>query len=42
MIMMLDRGPLLLGYPFLGMIGYLFAAILGIGLILTILRRGKF
>ena len=42
MIMMLDRGPILLGYPFLGMIGYLFAAILGIGLILTILRRGKF
>ncbi|MBN1540695.1 AarF/ABC1/UbiB kinase family protein [candidate division KSB1 bacterium] len=41
LIMIQDRGALLFGYPVLGVIGYLFAAVLGVGLIITILRRGK-
>jgi ubiquinone biosynthesis protein len=42
LIMMLNKGPLLFGFPFLGIVGYIFAGILGIGLLLAILRSGKF
>ncbi len=42
LIMFLNKGPFFLGYPLLGVIGYVFAAILGIGLALAILRSGKF
>jgi ubiquinone biosynthesis protein len=39
-IMGVDRGPYLFGYPFLGILGYLFAAVLGIGLVISIIRGG--
>jgi ubiquinone biosynthesis protein len=42
LIMILNKGPFFLGYPLLGIIGYVFAGILGIGLALAILRSGKF
>jgi len=42
LIMFLNKGPYFLGYPLLGIIGYVFAGILGVGLALAILRSGKF
>ncbi len=42
LIMLLNKGPMLFGYPLLGVIGYVFAGILGIGLAIAILRSGKF
>lgn len=39
-IMHMNRGPLFLGYPILGIVGFLFAGILGIWLIVAILRSG--
>ncbi len=42
LIMFLNKGPYFLGYPLLGIIGYVFAAIPGVGLALAILRSGKF
>jgi len=42
LIMLLNKGPLLFGYPLLGVVGYLFAGILGVGLAIAILRSGKF
>jgi len=36
-----NLGPFLFGYPLLGIIGYLFAGVLGIWLVLAILRSGK-
>ncbi len=42
LVMQLQIGPFVFGFPLLGFIGYLFAAILGIWLIVAILRTGKF
>jgi len=36
-----ETGPHLLGYPLLGMVGFLAAAVLGIGLAIGILRSGR-
>ncbi|MFW5885183.1 MAG: ABC1 kinase family protein [Patescibacteria group bacterium] len=41
-IMTLDKGPFVFGYPILGLIGFLAAAFLGLGLVISIIiRRGK-
>ncbi len=40
-IMQLDKGPLLFGLPLFGFIGYSFAALLGVWLVLGIIRSGK-
>lgn len=42
LVMQLQVGPFVFGFPLLGFIGYLFAAILGIWLVVSILRTGKF
>ncbi len=41
LIMRLEVGYELLGYPLLGILGYAFAGILGIWLVLAMLRSGK-
>lgn len=41
LILSLKAGPFFLGYPLFGLIGYLFAAILGIWLVIAILRSGR-
>jgi ubiquinone biosynthesis protein len=41
LIMRLEVGYKLLGYPLLGILGYVFAGILGIWLVLAMLRSGK-
>lgn len=40
-IMQTDKGPLFLGFPALGIIGFLIASILGLGLAIAILRSGR-
>ncbi len=41
-IMLTGRGPLLFGFPVIGVIGYIIAGILGMGLVISILRSGRF
>ena len=41
MILNLRTGPLLFGFPLFGMLGYLFAGLLGIWLVIAILRSGR-
>ena len=41
-IMNTSRGPFILGYPVLGVAGYIIAGVFGIGLIISIIRRGRF
>jgi len=41
MIMRLEVKPFLFGYPLIGILGYLFAGLLGIWLIIGILRSGR-
>lgn len=41
LILNLKTGPQLLGYPLFGMLGYIFAGILGIWLVIAILRSGR-
>jgi len=41
LIMQIDKGPMLFGFPLLGLIGYTVAAILGFGLSIAILRSGR-
>ncbi len=40
-VMQLSKGPMLLGYPIVGVIGFIFAAIMGVWLVIAILRSGK-
>ena len=40
-VMHLDKGPLFLGFPLIGIVGYLIAAVLGLWLAVAILRSGK-
>jgi ubiquinone biosynthesis protein len=40
-IMQTDKGPLFLGFPALGIIGFLIASVLGLGLAIAILRSGR-
>ncbi len=41
-IMLTGKGPLLFGFPVFGIVGFAIAAILGMGLVISILRSGKF
>ena len=40
-IIQLERGPLVLGYPVLGLAGFLVAGVFGVGLAVAILRSGR-
>lgn len=40
-IMQTDKGPMLFGFPILGLFGYSIAAFLGLGLAIAILRSGR-
>ncbi|WP_408954825.1 ABC1 kinase family protein [Natroniella sp. ANB-PHB2] len=42
LIMLSDRGATFLGYPIIGVSGYLIAALLGIWLVISIIRSGRF
>ncbi|MCK4491257.1 MAG: hypothetical protein KAU03_01445, partial [Candidatus Altiarchaeales archaeon] len=41
-IMLTGQGPLLFGFPVIGIIGYVIAGVLGFALIINILRTGHF
>jgi len=41
LILQQEIGPFIFGYPVLGIIGYLLASFLGLGLVISILRSGK-
>jgi len=41
LIMQTDKGPHFMGFPVIGVFGFLIAAILGLGLVIMILRSGK-
>lgn len=41
LIMQIDKGPMLFGFPILGLFGYSVAAFLGFGLAIAILRSGR-
>jgi ubiquinone biosynthesis protein len=41
LIMQIDKGPMLFGFPILGLLGYSVAGILGLGLAIAILRSGR-
>jgi ubiquinone biosynthesis protein len=41
LVLLFDKGPRLLGYPILGLAGYLLAGFIGLWLLVSILRTGK-
>ena len=41
LIIMANKGPLVYGFPVLGILGFIFAGILGLGLAIAILRSGR-
>lgn len=41
LIMQTDKGPMLFGFPALGLLGYTIAGLLGLGLAIAILRSGR-
>lgn len=41
LIIMANKGPLVYGFPVLGIMGFIFAGILGLGLAIAILRSGR-
>lgn len=41
LIIMASKGPLVYGFPVLGILGFVFAGILGLGLIIGVLRSGR-
>ncbi|MCK4575472.1 AarF/ABC1/UbiB kinase family protein, partial [candidate division WOR-3 bacterium] len=41
LIMLSNKGPFLLGFPALGIIGFVIAGIFGLGLVISLLRSGK-
>jgi ubiquinone biosynthesis protein len=41
LVVQVERGPLVLGYPVLGLIGFVVAGVFGIGLAIAILRSGR-
>jgi len=41
LIMQTDKGPHFMGFPVIGVLGFLIAAILGLGLVIIIIRSGK-
>ncbi len=42
LVMQTNKGILLLGYPFLGIIGFLFSMILGIAVVIMIIKKGNY
>lgn len=41
LVIQLEHGPFMFGYPIFGILGFVFAGVLGIGLLIAILRSGK-
>jgi len=41
LIMQTDKGPQFMGFPVIGILGYIISGILGLGLVIMILRSGK-
>lgn len=41
LIIMTNKGPLMYGFPMLGILGFIFAGVLGLGLAIGILRSGR-
>ena len=41
LIMQTNKGPLFMGFPVIGILGFLIAGVLGLGLVIIILRSGK-
>ncbi|MEA1939614.1 MAG: AarF/ABC1/UbiB kinase family protein [Candidatus Caldatribacteriota bacterium] len=41
LIMQTDKGPLFMGFPVIGILGFLIAGVLGLGLVIIILHSGK-
>ena len=41
LIVMTNRGPLINGFPVLGIVGFVFAGFLGLGLAIGVLRSGR-
>jgi ubiquinone biosynthesis protein len=41
LIMQTDKGPHFMGFPVIGVLGFIIAAILGLGLVIIIIRSGK-
>lgn len=41
LIMQTDKGPHFMGFPIIGVLGFLIAGVLGLGLVIMILRSGK-
>lgn len=41
LVLQLDKGPFMFGYPAFGVLGFLFAGVLGIWLVVAILRSGR-
>jgi len=41
LVMQIDKGPMLFGFPLLGLLGYSVAGFLGLGLAIAILRSGR-
>jgi ubiquinone biosynthesis protein len=41
LIMQVDKGPLVMEFPVLGILGYIIAAVLGLWLAIAILRSGR-
>ena len=41
LIIMANRGPLIYGFPVLGILGFVFAGLLGLGLAIGVLKSGR-
>ncbi|MDD3006961.1 MAG: AarF/ABC1/UbiB kinase family protein [Candidatus Pacebacteria bacterium] len=41
-VMSMDKGPFIFGYSAFGIVGFIFAAVLGVGLVISIIRGGRF
>jgi ubiquinone biosynthesis protein len=41
-VMSLQTGPIIYGYPVIGVIGFVSAGVMGLGLVISILKSGKF
>jgi ubiquinone biosynthesis protein len=39
--MQTDKGPHFMGFPVIGVLGFLISGVLGLGLVIMILRSGK-
>jgi len=41
LIMQTDKGPHFMGFPVIGVLGFIISGVLGLGLVIMILRSGK-